>query len=99
MLGEWSQCRADEIVSRALVNGEGYEPYCNDLLGVILDAEDVQTVLISVPFPCNISFTGGGWGYGHYEGYCDQGGAAGISFTDSKYYGGNQWGWYFYGCE
>jgi hypothetical protein len=98
-LGEWSQCRADEIVSRALTNGEGYEPFCGDFLGVILDAEDVQTVLISVPFPCNESFTGGAWGYGHYGEYCDPVGPIGTSFTDSPYYGSDHWGWYFYGCE
>ncbi len=98
-IGEWSQCRADEIVAKALANGEGYEPGCEDYLGVILAAEDVQTVLISVPFPCNISFTGGGWGYGQNGEYCDPEGADGISFSDSEYYGGSMWGWYFYGCE
>jgi len=37
------------------------------------------------------------WGYGRHEGYCDQDGADGISFTDSPYYGGSRWGWYIYG--
>lgn len=96
--GNWSQCRADEIVAKALASGEGYEPGCNDYFGVLLKAKNVQTILISVPFPCYPPFNGGAWGYGQNGTYCDPDGADGISFTDSKYYGGSKWGWYFYGC-
>lgn len=99
-LGDWSQCRADEIVANAQANGEDYEPTCDDLLGVLLDAgEDVQTVLVAVPFICYLQFTGGAWSYGHYGTYCDPVGPLGTSFSDSPYYGSSQWGWYFYGCE
>jgi len=100
-LGEWSQCRADEIVNNAMLNGEGFKPVCDDdYLGVILDGENVQTNIIAVPYPCSISLrVGAAWGYGQNGEYCDTEGADGISFTDSEYYGGAVWGWYFYGCE
>ncbi len=100
-LGEWSQCRADEIVNNAILNGEGFKPVCDDdYLGVILDGENVQTNIIAVPYPCSISLReGAAWGYGQNGEYCDTEGADGISFSDSEYYGGSVWGWYFYGCE
>jgi hypothetical protein len=43
--------------------------------------------------------SGVAWGYGQNGEYCDTDGADGISFSDSEYYGGSNWGWYFYGCE
>lgn len=99
-LGEWSQCRADEIVANAFTNGEGFTPECGGYLGVILDTENVQTVLITVPFSCEITLEQtGAWAYGHFGEYCDIEGPFGTSFTDSQYYGGAQWGWYYYGCE
>lgn len=100
-LDEWSQCRADEVVTNATANGEGYVAECGGYLGVILDAgEDVQTVLIAVPASCSIGeIDTEAWGYGQNGEYCDPDGATGISFTDSEYYGGIKWGWYFYECE
>jgi len=100
LLGDWSQCRADEITADAKANGEGYQPEPGDILGVILDADNVQNVIIAVPWTGHISLgVNSAWGYGQNGEYCDPDGAPGISFTDSKYYGGSHWGWYFYGCE
>jgi LruC domain-containing protein len=36
-LGSWTQVRVDEILDDALANGEGYEPDCDGVVGVILD--------------------------------------------------------------
>lgn len=100
LLGDWSQCRADEIIANATANGEGYQPECGDYTGIILDAEGVQTVMITVPFTCTISLgVTSAWAYGQNGEYCDPDGAPGISFSDSEYYGGSSWGWYFYNCE
>jgi hypothetical protein len=99
-LGDWSQCRADEIIANAQANGVGFEPACGEYLGVILDAENAQTCIIAVPYVCNFSDgISAGWAYGQNGEYCDPDGADGISFIDSPYYGGSSWGWYFYGCE
>jgi len=99
-IGEWSQCRADEIIANAEANGEGFEPTVGEYMGVILDAENVQTCIIAVPYESKISLgISAAWAYGQNGEYCDPDGADGISFIDSPYYGGSSWGWYFYGCE
>jgi hypothetical protein len=52
-LGDWSECRAQEILAAAYYNGEGFVPGCGDVVGIILDSvEWHQPVLIWVPVPC-----------------------------------------------
>ncbi|MGD9148558.1 MAG: SdrD B-like domain-containing protein, partial [Anaerolineae bacterium] len=55
-LGEWSECRADEIVDAAYANGEGFVPGCGDVLGIILIREgnwwQYQPVIIEVRLAC-----------------------------------------------
>jgi len=101
-LGPWEQCRADEIIADAQANGEGYEPGCGDVFGVIFDPNgDYQPSIIPVPMTCMGDETA--WGYGKHDDACDQSdeAASGMSFTDSTCdeYGGHNWGWYFYGCS
>lgn len=52
-LSDWSPCRAQEILSAAYANGEGYVPGCGELMGIILDpVEWRQPVIIWVGVPC-----------------------------------------------
>jgi hypothetical protein len=55
-LGDWSECRAQEIVDAAIANGEGFVPGCGDKLGIILIREGdwwmYQPILIWVEAPC-----------------------------------------------
>ena len=43
-LGDWSQCRVDEILAAANANGEGFEPGCGDIIAVILAPVDENSV-------------------------------------------------------
>lgn len=52
-LGDWSLCRAQEILAAAFANGEGFVPGCGDVMGIILDpVEWRQPVIIWVEVPC-----------------------------------------------
>ena len=51
-LGEWSQCRVNEIVAAAYENGEGFIAKCGDKLVIILDPGDLQTIIIEFEKPC-----------------------------------------------
>jgi len=62
-LGPWEQCRADEIEAAAWLNGEGFEPTCGDLVGVILLPVDecgveseYQYIIIPVPAECDATY-------------------------------------------
>ena len=102
---EWEAnptCRTLEIIAEAEANGEGYVPGCGDEIAVIFDpGTGVQKMIIELPLVCGDE-TAWGYGYwaeGNYYDYGQDGPVAnGISFTDSDYYGGKAWGWYFYGC-
>jgi hypothetical protein len=102
-LQPWSQCRIDEILELVEAAGDEateYEPEYGDLIVAILVPEnDAQVIIATLSFLPGEYGDETAWGYGYCEacGYCDTDGAAGISFTDSPYYGGNRWGWYFYG--
>lgn len=54
-VGPYSQARVDHIVSRARVEGSGYEPGCRKLVGIILiptdphDGHKTQNTIILVP--------------------------------------------------
>jgi hypothetical protein len=65
-LGDWSECRAQEIVAAAYANGEGFVPGCGDVMGIILIREgewwEYQPVLIWVEVPCPEDETA--WGNG-----------------------------------
>ena len=57
-LGEWSQCRVDEILNAAYANGEGFEPGPEDEIGIVCDVVnasceslDVQTNMFEIPAP------------------------------------------------
>ena len=73
-------------------------PGCGDYIAVIFDpGVGVQKIIIELPLVCGYETA---WGYGHWgTNYCDDEGAEGISFTDSDYYGGKAWGWYFGSCN
>jgi hypothetical protein len=52
-LGDWSLCRAQEILNAAYANGEGFVPGCGEVMGIILDpVEWRQPVIIWVDVPC-----------------------------------------------
>jgi hypothetical protein len=52
-LGDWSPCRAQQILDSAYANGEGFVPGCGDVMGVILDpVEWLQPVIIWIGMPC-----------------------------------------------
>jgi hypothetical protein len=55
-LGDWSECRAQEIVDAAYANGEGFVPGCGHVMGTLLIREgdwwNYQPILIWVPVPC-----------------------------------------------
>ena len=52
-LGDWSLCRAQEILAAAVANGEGFVPGCGDVMGIILDpVEWRQPVIIWIEVPC-----------------------------------------------
>jgi hypothetical protein len=61
-LGDWSQCRVDEITSAASANGEGFEPECGDKIAIILDPGNRQPVIIEIDIPCGGDETA--WGNG-----------------------------------
>ncbi|MEJ2251160.1 MAG: hypothetical protein P8Y97_16095 [Candidatus Lokiarchaeota archaeon] len=62
-LEAWSQCRVNEILATAYINGEGFEPDCGDVIAIILapfnnQQTPMQTViaqvtLIDVNVPCD----------------------------------------------
>jgi len=110
-LGAWSQCRVDEILAAVEAAGTAaseYEPGFGEYSGVVLAPEGQAQVLIyRAPVGCEAADETA-WGYGYCEecasvGDChdgETGVANGISFTEStEFYGGSQWGWYFYGCD
>jgi hypothetical protein len=52
-LGNWSECRAQEILAAAYANGEGFVPGCGEVMGIILDpVEWRQPVIIWIEVPC-----------------------------------------------
>jgi len=52
-LGDWSPCRAQEILAAAIANGEGFVPGCGEVIGIILDpVEWRQPVIIWIEVPC-----------------------------------------------
>lgn len=60
--GPESQCRTDEIVEKAYIYGEGFEPGCGDRIAIILDPGDDQTIIIEIDMPCEDDETA--WGDG-----------------------------------
>ena len=63
-LGDWSPCRAQEILDAAYANSEGYGPGCGEVMGIILDpVEWRQPVLIWVEVPCPEDETAWGGDY------------------------------------
>jgi hypothetical protein len=65
-LGDWSLCRAQEILTAAHANGEGFVPGCGDVMGVILIMEQYwwnQPILIWVEVPCAEDETAWGGDY------------------------------------
>ena len=73
-LGDYSQARTDEIASAAQANGEGFEPGCADVFGVLLQPVDAwgatiaQVILAETTFaqlgvPCQPT-SGTAWGAG-----------------------------------
>jgi len=63
-LGDWSLCRAQEILDAAVANGEGFVPGCGDVVGIILDpVEWRQPVIIWVEVPCPEDETAWGGDY------------------------------------
>jgi len=58
-LKSWSQCRVDEIIAAARLDGEGYEPGCDDVIAIILKSPGnntqntiVQTTIAELGVPC-----------------------------------------------
>jgi len=53
-LGQWSLCRAQEILAAAQTYGVGFMPTCGHAMGIILVMEPYwwQPVLIWAPVPC-----------------------------------------------
>jgi hypothetical protein len=56
-LGDWSLCRAQEILAAAFANGEGFVAGCGEVMGVVLVPDfgpyrPHQPVLIWVDVPC-----------------------------------------------
>lgn len=61
-LGAWSQCRVDEILTAAHVNGEGFVPGCGDIIGVILESVDgEQVIIVEIVIECGCETA---WGDG-----------------------------------
>lgn len=63
----WNQTRVNELVSRALARGNGFNPRCNQIVGIIVDPQDqndekAQTLIIEIPrryFPkCGVPHSG-----------------------------------------
>lgn len=63
-LGTYSECRADQILQASMIYGEGYEPTCGDVVGVILVPYDGlcgegtprQILIIPVEPECNVEY-------------------------------------------
>jgi len=53
-LGNWSPCRAQEIVDAAIANGEGFVPGCGDVMVIVLGPTITwtQSVIIWIEVPC-----------------------------------------------
>jgi hypothetical protein len=54
-LGPWDQCRVDEILEVAIVNGDGFVPECGDKVAIILKPGPPgthQTLIIEVEIQC-----------------------------------------------
>jgi hypothetical protein len=54
-LGDWSLCRAQEILAAAYANGDSFVPGCGDVMVIILDPYNPsghQPVIIWVEVPC-----------------------------------------------
>jgi hypothetical protein len=65
-LGDWSECRAQEILAAAYANGEGYVPGCGEVMGIILIMEEYwwnQPILIWIDVPCAEDETAWGGDY------------------------------------
>lgn len=63
-LGDWSPCRAQEILAAAIASGEGFVPGCGQMMGIILDpVEWLQPVIIWIPAPCGQDETAWGGDY------------------------------------
>jgi hypothetical protein len=61
-LDSWSQCRVDEILAAAYANGEGFEPGCGDIIGVILaPVGGEQVIIVEVVIECGCETA---WGDG-----------------------------------
>jgi hypothetical protein len=81
-LGEWSLCRAQEILAAAYANGEGFVPGCGEVLGIVLIMEQYwwnQPILIWIEVPCEEDETV--WG--------------GDYFGSPLEFPGNNWAIYF----
>ena len=78
-LGEYSDCRADEIVALAQSNGQDFIPECGDKFAIILENESHQNTIIEIPMPCMDCETA--WAFGAY------------TFIDLNI--AKNWGWIF----
>jgi len=88
-LGPWNQCRVNEIVNDAMVNGYGFVPECGDYVAVILaPINGNQVIVAQIIFgevevsPCLVGYGGEetAWGDGT-EFADDRGWATYIVFT------------------
>ena len=78
-LGEYSVCRADEIVASAMAKGENFVPSCGQKTAVILFVPNIQLTIIEVPVPCGGDETA--WAFGEH------------TFIGKKI--AKKWGWIF----
>jgi hypothetical protein len=96
LLGLYDANRVAELVSLALANGEGFIPGCDEYIAIVLqpvgstNATIAQVTISEFQVLCGYE-TGEETAWAQGSNY--------VSFTDSPYYGGNRWGWYFAGCE
>ena len=109
-ISPWSQCRVDEIIAAVAAAGSGATNYVSPAggFGAVLFVPEGNSQVLIVVFQLGEEADETAWGYGYCAecgsvGDChdgETGVAEGISFTEStEYYGGSQWGWYFYGCD
>ena len=86
------------LIAAAGEAAENYMPEAGGYIAVILAPENDAQVLVLMADFNEEGAEETAWGYGYDGTYCDPDGASGTSFTDAADYGGNAWGWYFYGC-